>query len=278
MSLPRPTALCSRPAGLPVLAAAVLLGAGCPRSAPARELPEPPSIVAAPPSSPVPADPGMPGSWQTLATTPASRAFVVDAEGGAPGGALLLVHAEWGVDAEMRSLARKFAARGLTVVVPDVYEGVESTSRVSSQVLIAGVARDRCAAVLAAGLEHLRARPGVAGRKVALLGVGVGGNWGFSLVERGAALDGMVFDTSPLDREQLPGPSQASVMMLTGSENLSLSGSRHDRIVDAFRGRPFEWRTVPGAGTTLLDARALGFSVAALDLAVDEVVAFVRAL
>ncbi len=117
--------------------------------------------------------------------------------------------------------------------------------------------------------------------RVAVIGIASGGAFAYALADSGAALDGLVLDTTPIYLEpDLPGKVQGRVLMLVGAENSSLAGPQREKIEQAFRrpGIVFEWRSIPAAGAPLLDPQALGFSRAAYDAAVDAVAEFARGL
>ena len=94
---------------------ALLTGPGCNRPASVHEVADPPSIVEPMPAAPGTADGGKPGQWEPVKDGGApGRLFFVEAAGASPVRGVVLVHSWWGVNAEMRELARELAARGAT--------------------------------------------------------------------------------------------------------------------------------------------------------------------
>lgn len=276
-----------RPAlAVPLSALVLVLSAACQGGArPTQdvpELPEPPSIVEPTPDGPTPADQGHRGTWEPLeGPRPAVRAFVVEAADRGPAPGILLVHGTWGVTSEVRALARQISSRGAVVCVPDLYEGVVSSSRVSAPELLASVAAPRAAEILAAGLRRLNEHPRVKGRPVAVLALGQGARWAVPFVREAADVSGLALDNPPpellLDAPLAP---RVPLLILAGEQSSVFTDERRAELDASFgaAGVKAKWETVPEAGTDLLDPRALGFSRRAYELAVGRLTAFVTSL
>jgi dienelactone hydrolase len=263
---------------VPALAFALLVSCG-PGARPPAEPGDPPSIVAPVPATPVAADPGQPGAFEPLAgVAPAARAFVVAPEGAGVTG-VLLVHAAWGVGPEMRALARELSRRGAVVVAPDLFDGVEVTSRLAAGDFVAGVDDGRAGQLLDAAYRRLAGDARLAGRPVAIVGLGPGGRWGLLLAGKGVPVAGAAFDSTALPPE-LPFAAGTRVLFLTGSassqfnqqvlESMTAAAARQRIIVSVAR--------IDNAGADVLDPHALGFSRTAYDEAVTALWAFLSHL
>lgn len=266
---------CLLPIKLASIVLILLLVGGCGGGAP--DVPETslelPSIIEPVPSAPTPADENLPGTWEALpALAEPARAFVVEPEIDERGG-LVLVHGGWGVSDRVRDLARRLADEGFAVVVPDLFEGVVSTSRLSREPLIKGVEPPRAAELIRAALQRLDEAGFDAGSR-ALLGVGAGGNWLTLALGEGLEASLFVLDTTVIAPETLPETLSGSTLdLLVGDRNNSFGPDRIEAMVAlvAERGGTLEVRRVEGAGTTLFDERALGFSGLAYDYAISAV-------
>ncbi|MBP7147036.1 MAG: dienelactone hydrolase family protein [Acidobacteria bacterium] len=258
---------------LPLLLAAAVLGAGCQGGQPGGENPVRPlpPVIEPVPDQPQPADEGQPGRWEKLdGVQPAARAFVVAPEGrSGPLPGVVLVPSQWGVNPDVRELARRLAGDGLVVVVPDMYDGVIATSRLSARELTAGVAAARAGELLAGAVAHLRRHPLVGERPVGAVGLGPGGRWLASWAAPDARLGAIAFDSTALDGDQWARVAalRAPALLLVGKENSALDAARREEYRRA-AGGALEVSEIEGAGNDLLDPRVQGFQEAARDRAV----------
>ncbi len=278
------------PASAIVLSALVLvlvLVAGC-RPAPEAppELPDPPSIVAEMPAARTVADEGHPGDWVPLeGLSPAARAFCVgpDAapgQGSGPAPGVLIVHGTWGLNRDVRLLARTLANRGVVACAPDLYDGIFAGSRLGAAELVESVSAERAGRTIAAARAALQADPRVGGKPVVLLVLGHGARWAVPAVAADASgLARIVFDNPPvaLFHERAPA-LKPPVLILAGEHSSAYDAARRAALDEAFRaaGVTLTWDVIPAAGTDLLDPRAIGFSREAYDVTLGKVAALVR--
>jgi dienelactone hydrolase len=260
---------------------AALLVAGCRKAErtgpPAR--PYPP-IVAPLPPVPVAADEGYPGKWETLdGLEPRVRAFVVGPADSSPAGGVVLVSSTWGIGREVRDLGRALAARGFAVVMPDVLEGVEATSRLGRKELAAGISPARAQDVILAGLTRLQGD--LPGRPVALVALGPGSAWAIGLGERARPFSSIAFDTSVLGEKEIASLAVIGrpVLALFGDDSSIYPLERRIALDEAARkaGLALQLYPVPGAGTELFDVRASSFYAPAYDEALARLETFLRA-
>lgn len=259
-----------------VLAGIVLLGCEARETRPVQYTM--PSIVEPPPAGdPVPADEGQPGTWERAGTLePAGRLFVVVPEGEVSGG-ILLVHGSWGVNEDVRALAREIAARGLAVVVPDVYDGLVLTTRLAERDALAGVDGERSLALLRAGADRLHQVPGLEQARLGVLALASGAAWAMRFSENSDDVGAVVVDSALLVEDAAPSHAVPfETMLLVGELNRSIGGARIDEARSAFEatGSSLIVASIPGAGTDLLDPRAFGHSGTARPVALERALAF----
>ncbi len=258
---------------------ALLCGPGCSRPASVSEVPDPPSIVDPMPTAPGPADAGKPGQWEPVKDAGAPGRLFFVAPAGAPARGVLLVHSVWGLNAEMRTLARQLAAQGATVVAPDLYDGVESTTHLSSPDLVLGVGADRANALLGAALARLKGEPGLQGRPVALVALGAGGPWAWRFVGAGHADWGAAaFDSVQLQQlDGFPAPlAKVPLLLVTGEASSTFTPGTLDAIAAKAKagGARLAIERVPNAGNDVLDRWALGWTQTAYDEALAKLAEF----
>lgn len=276
----RPRAIVAGTGLFLIAVGAVLLVAGCRKAErsgpPAR--PYPPIVAPLPPVAVV-ADEGFPGEWETLdGIDPRVRAFVVGPADGAEAG-VVLVSSTWGIGREVRDLGRALAARGFAVLMPDVLEGVEATSRLGMRELAAGISPTRAQEVILAGLSRLQGD--LPGGSVALLALGPGSAWAIGLGERARPFSAIAFDTAVLGGEEIAALARIGrpVLALFGDNSSTYPLDRRIALDDAARsaGLALQLYPVPGAGTELFDVRSSSFYAPAYDEALARLEAFLRA-
>lgn len=103
-----------------------------------------------------------------------------DEPGGRPG--VVLLHEAFGLDDDMRRIARRFAAAGYAALAPDFFAGLGPSPICVARFLrsLGTGRRGRPFRQLAAAEAWLRARPEVAGRPIGVAGFCLGG--GFALL------------------------------------------------------------------------------------------------
>lgn len=112
-------------------------------------------------------------------------AFVVWPAGRKPVPAVVVAHEWWGLNAQIRSVARRLADQGYAAIVPDLYRGRVADDAERAHELSRGVDTDSAVVSLALAARYMRAAPRVAKQRVATLGFCMGGG----LAERWALRD-----------------------------------------------------------------------------------------
>lgn len=91
--------------------------------------------------------------------------------------ALILIHEWWGLNDNVRAMARQFAAKGYTALAVDLYNGQSAGTPEQARELMMAAMQDRGSAEanLASAMAYLREQLGVS--RVATLGWCFGGGW-----------------------------------------------------------------------------------------------------
>jgi carboxymethylenebutenolidase len=105
-----------------------------------------------------------------------------------PGPPVLLLHAWWGLNDVMRNLADKLAGDGFTVMAPDLFDGVVSTTIEDADAFTTSIEQgdgrsdglnpDRITGRVQAALDHLLAHPDVRGDRAGIVALSFGGWYG----------------------------------------------------------------------------------------------------
>jgi len=94
-------------------------------------------------------------------------------------GGVLVLHAWWGLNDDVRAYARRLASEGFVVETPDLYGGRVASDIPAAEALMK--ARDKAHAM--AEIDRAAARLGARG-PYAVLGWSMGGSYGWDLIER----------------------------------------------------------------------------------------------
>lgn len=115
-------------------------------------------------------------SHVTLRSKAASTgAFVAWPAGNGPAAGLVLVHETWGLNAEIRDMARRFARQGYVTIVPDLYHGQLPQDATEAERLAASLQSERAFADLGAAFGWLRGEKRTAKSRLGVVGFNAGG-------------------------------------------------------------------------------------------------------
>ena len=97
------------------------------------------------------------------------------AKGGAP--AVIVVHEWWGLNGQIRTVARRLAQEGYVAIVPDLYHGPVADDPEFAHELSRGLDEDRAVQDLEAAAFWLHAQPMVSGKRIGVIGFCMGGRF-----------------------------------------------------------------------------------------------------
>ncbi len=128
---------------------------------------------------------------------PRAQGFLARPDDNASHPGIVMVHEWWGLNDNIRTMAKALAAQGYTVLAVDLYHGESTTDPSRAGALSSSVNRDEAVANMRAAAAYLRERQGSG--KVASLGWCFGGGQSLALALSGERLDAtVVYYGSPL--------------------------------------------------------------------------------
>lgn len=192
---------------------------------------------------------------------------------------VVLVHEWWGLNDNIKAMARRIAGEGYVVLATDLYAGEVADSTNAAQVLMATVLNDPEATVdnIAQASNYLR---GVLAPKVAILGWGLGGTWSLeSTLTLEGQIDAMImyYGQVDLDAERLSS-IDIPIMGFFGADDSSISV----RDVQKFRveltelGTDSEIRIYSNAAHAFANPDGKNYAGEAAEDAWDRTVAFLQ--
>jgi carboxymethylenebutenolidase len=119
-------------------------------------------------------------AYAHIAGSPVSGFLATPSAGARGHPALILIHEWWGLNDNIRAMARQFAAKGYTALAVDLYKGQAAGTPEQARELMMAAMQDRSSAEanLEAAMTYLREKLGVS--RVATLGWCFGGGWSLS--------------------------------------------------------------------------------------------------
>jgi carboxymethylenebutenolidase len=206
-------------------------------------------------------------------------AFVAWPTGKGPFPAVVVVQEWWGLNTQIRDVARRLAREGYAAVVPDLYHGRQAADAEQAHVLARGLDQERALADLEAAVGWLRAEPRVGRRKIAVIGFCMGGTLAQLLGSRSAELSAVVtFYGNPVtDPEGLAG-LRAPLQAHFGQEDQGIPAERVEALRQGLRraGRHGEIHTYPGAGHAFMNDQRPSFHPDAARQAWARTLAFLQ--
>ncbi len=99
--------------------------------------------------------------------------------------AVILIHEWWGLNDNMRDMAKEFAAQGYVALAVDLYDGQATKDSAVAQQLAGGVRNNMDTAFknLSAAVEYLKKTPGVDETRLASVGWCFGGGWAYQMAK-----------------------------------------------------------------------------------------------
>jgi len=210
----------------------------------------------------------------------ATDAYVVYPAGKGAGPAVVVIHEWWGLNGQIRDVARRLAAQGYVAIVPDLYHGKVASDPEQAHVLMRGLDDDRVFADLDAAIAWLRAEPRVGGKgRIGVIGFCMGGAYTLRQALRRSDLGAAVMFYGPPETDaaklaKLAVPLQAH---FGGADD----GIPADRV-EAFRsgvvkpGKAAEVFVYPSAGHAFMNESRPSFHAEAARSAWTRALAFLQ--
>lgn len=170
--------------------------------------------------------------------------------------AVIVVHEAWGLNGQIRSVARRLAAEGYVAIVPDLYHGRVTDDPEQARAMSRTLASEAVLADLDATMAWLAAQPRVQAGRVAVVGFGMGGTFAleYGIHEPGVRAVVMFYGTPITDAGLLP-PLKAPVLAHFAQLDDGIPEDKVNqfRIAMSTAGRSAEVHLYPGAGPAFLN-------------------------
>lgn len=192
--------------------------------------------------------------------------------------AIILIHEWWGLNDDVRSMARRLAGEGYVVLAVDLFAGETADTPARAENLMSSVSGERAAVLANIGQAHRYLDEFVLSPRIAVLGAGLGGRWSLeAAVELGEDIDAVVmFYGRILNDSNLLAPLAAPLLGIFAENDDSVPV----RDVQRFRGllrdldKSAQVLIYPDVGHGFLNPSARAFSGDSAEEAWSEVVAF----
>lgn len=210
----------------------------------------------------------------------ATAAFVAYPSGKGAGPAVVVVHEWWGLNGQIRDVARKLAAQGYVAIVPDLYHGKVASDAEQAHILVRGLEDERVFADLDAAIARLRAEPRVGAKsRIGILGFCMGGAYtlGEALRRQDLAVAVMFYGPPETESAKLAALSAALQAHFGGADD----GIPAERV-EAFRtglakaGKSAEVFVYPTAGHAFMNETRPSYHAEAARQAWTRTVAFLQ--
>ena len=185
-----------------------------------------------------------------------SDAFVAWPAGQGQAPALLVLHEWWGLDGQVREVARQFARQGYVAVVPDLYHGRVASDPDSARALKERLDPNDALGVLDQAVRWLRAQPRTTKARLGVVGFCMGGGLAqrYALRARGLSAVVMFYGQPETDAGKLAA-LQAPLQGHFGVEDQGIPLAKVSELRSALAkaGKAGEIYTYPGAGHAFMN-------------------------
>jgi carboxymethylenebutenolidase len=185
-------------------------------------------------------------------------AFVAWPAGNGPAPAVIVVHEWWGLNDQIKEVARRLARQGYVAIVPDLYHGKRASDDDTERahVLSRGLDRDVALEELRAAARWLRAQPRTSKARIGVIGFCMGGSLAQQLALHSDEIAAAVVfygspDTDPAKLAGLGAPLQGHF----GAKDDGIPVSRVDALRNGLKaaGKTAEIYIYPGAGHAFMN-------------------------
>ena len=181
----------------------------------------------------------------------AAGAFVAWPAGRQAAPGIVVVHEWWGLNGQIRDVARRLSSQGYIAIVPDLYHGKVASDPMKAHELVRGLEETEALGTLEAAVAWVRAQPRGAKSRVGVIGFCMGGGLAQNLALQDPGVSAVVMfygspETDPEKLAKLKGALQAHY----GELDEGIPVKRVDEFRAAFQksGRSAEIYVYPGAG------------------------------
>lgn len=209
----------------------------------------------------------------------APEAFVAYPPGELPAPAVIVAHEWWGLNHQIRDLARRLARQGYVVIVPDLYGGRVAKDAEAAHVLARSVEEERANRTFDQAARWLRSQPRTAKSRIGVVGFCMGGSLalGFAMSSDVTAAV-VMFYGRPETRAERVAKLNAPLQAHFGATDDGIASDR----VEAFRsalgkaGKVHELHVYAGAGHAFMNEERRSHKPDAARLAWVRMLAFLQ--
>ena len=197
-------------------------------------------------------------------------AFAAFPAGSGPAPGIIVVHEWWGLNAQIREIARRLARQGYIAIVPDLYHGKVAADAERAHVLARGLDESDALAQIEAASAWLAAEPRSGRRRRGVMGFCMGGRLALQAALRDESLGGVVmFYGAPESRPDRLAPLRAPLLGHFGAEDQGIDVDRVETFERLLRaaGKNAEVYVYPGAGHAFMNEEQPGYRPEAARLA-----------
>jgi carboxymethylenebutenolidase len=126
-----------------------------------------------------------------------TEAFVAWPAGKAAAPAVVIVHEWWGLNGQIKDVARRLSREGYVAIVPDLYHGKVTTDAEQAHVLLRGLDDEIAIDELGSAITWLRGEPRVGKKRIGVVGFCMGGSLAQGLGLRSVELSAVVMFYGP---------------------------------------------------------------------------------
>lgn len=108
-------------------------------------------------------------------------AFLAKPRGDGPFPAVIVIQEWWGLNEQIKGVAKKLAREGYVALAPDLYRGKVTSDPDEAHELMRGLPEDRALSDLKAAFQFLKGHTAVKGKKIGSAGFCMGGSYSLSL-------------------------------------------------------------------------------------------------
>jgi carboxymethylenebutenolidase len=98
-----------------------------------------------------------------------------------PRGAVLVLHAWWGLNDFFKSFANRLASQGFLALAPDLHDGALAKTVAEAKELHSKIKDERVKKIVMGAEDYLRSIPSVSGSKIGVVGFSMGAAWSLLL-------------------------------------------------------------------------------------------------
>jgi carboxymethylenebutenolidase len=185
-----------------------------------------------------------------------TQAFVAWPRGANAAPAVIVVHEWWGLNSQIRRVARQLAQQGYVAIVPDLYHGQTAADAEAAHVLMRGLEEGKTATDIDASIAWLKAQPRTRDARVGVMGFCMGGSIAQQTGMRSGAVSAVVmFYGSPVAEPTRIAALRAPLMGHFGGTDRGIPAERvaafEKALADA--GKDAQIFVYPGAGHAFMN-------------------------